>query len=309
MCVFGEQFITQLKMNNIIISVVIFIIFQLFILSFARQGKRTQFWICLERCGDTKEQIQNELDTIKRYSKSSLTAISYEIYNIGPNATIYENDDLSEVHSIVSQFDSFNGGKLETFPMISSYPYPKEIIEWMRYTFQNPDAFIDSCLGYLSKLNPKASGLNVDFEPVDGVTVDDGVNYAKFLNYFSKKMHEHGYEIQVDVSSWSVLWNYTLLSQQENLGEVVTMSTYAGPKETWLKAFDKAYTEIGTQKLNVGLMTTNPNTKDFLSDEEIQWRFEQIKSKGIQSVAVWKMSTELQDITQWWKSFNDFLEN
>eukprot|EP00818_Percolomonas_sp_WS_P002438 CAMPEP_0117450060 /NCGR_PEP_ID=MMETSP0759-20121206/8270_1 /TAXON_ID=63605 /ORGANISM="Percolomonas cosmopolitus, Strain WS" /LENGTH=265 /DNA_ID=CAMNT_0005242563 /DNA_START=94 /DNA_END=891 /DNA_ORIENTATION=- len=265
--------------------------------------------MCLERCDNyTPAQIEKNLDIIKTHSKQSLTSVSYEIYNIGANGTIYQNDDLTAVHETLAQYDSFyEGQKLKTFPMISSYPYPPELINWMRYTFAHPDEFVSSVLEHITKLEPKCSGVNVDFEPVSGITVQDSIDYAKFLNYFSNALAQKGYETQVDVASWNVLWNYTLLGQQENVKSIVTMSTYAGPQESWTKAFAKATTEIPIQKLNVGLMSTNPTGGKYLTNEEIVWRFENMKQKGVQSVSVWRMTNEIPD--QWWKSFEDFLRN
>jgi hypothetical protein len=85
----------------------------------AKSNKRIMVWMCLERCGFTKNQIQEQIKQIAD-NKDLIWAVSFEKYNLGPNGTLVVNN-LTDVTRDLQQLG------LETFPMVSSFPYPPNV--------------------------------------------------------------------------------------------------------------------------------------------------------------------------------------
>jgi len=138
-------------------------------------------------------------------------------------------------------------------------------------------------------------GYNVDFEPDTGVTKDDSIAYAAFLNKFADVLHAHGLSLMVSIASWTPLWNWPLLSST-NVDKLQVMSTYAGNPNTWKRYFDKAISEINLKKLGIGLETVNPDTNQPLSEDELQFRFTNIISGKVSEIDIW--DSPLMD--NWW---------
>jgi len=244
--------------------------------------QRVMPWMCLERCGFTSQQINEQLDQIHKI-KEILSAVSFEKYNLGPNSTLVTNN-LTDV------CDTIQKDGLETWPMISSYPYPPNFMDWMRQLFANPQPFILTCVEQGLKYG--YTGYNVDWEPTVDATPQDSVSYANFLSLFARELHLVGMKLSVDSASWSPLWNYTLLSQSKT-DIVITMDTYAGAGSGWDNLLDTAVDEVGVDKLGVGLETVDPNTNAPLSLEDVAYRFQQIEKKGVKEIDIW--STPIPD--------------
>jgi hypothetical protein len=119
----------------------------------------------------------------------------------------------------------------------------------MRGLFRNPDPFINEAVR-LAVLNGY-EGYNLDFEPKVNVTKEDSILYANFIDLFSKKLHLVNKKLQVDVATWTPLWDFELISKT-SVDTIITMSTYAGRFDTFTTALAKAIREIKKEKLNVG---------------------------------------------------------
>jgi len=136
--------------------------------------------MCLERCGFTSDEIAQQLDTIKQYS-DVLSAVSFELFNLGDNSTLLINNFTQVAQPIKAM-------NLEGYAMISSWPYPKEFIDWMRTLFSNPDSFIADAIKMAQTIG--FTGYCIDFEPTVNGTAEDATNYAAFLDLFAKQLHE-----------------------------------------------------------------------------------------------------------------------
>ena len=267
-----------------------------------------QPWMCLQRCGFNSTDIDSHLQQIQNYHQQGLiTSISFEKYNLGPNGTLVHDDDLENVTPILQ---TYNG--LELWPMISSYPYPPQFLTWMRQLFINEtlaNEFINECKQQAIQYN--YNGFNVDWEPQSGPqpTKQDAIDYASFLNKFSIEMHSINKKLSVDVATWSLLWNLTLLSQTE-LDYIITMNTYTNHYKTWLNALNEDINDIGNNwnnKLVVGLSTTNLSNKDDkpFSENQLQIRFDTLIDKGVDKIGIWDMPLQSD-----WQSFlTQFVNN
>jgi hypothetical protein len=71
--------------------------------------------------------------------RSELSAVAFELFNLGLNSQLIVNP-FTRVDNILSQWG------LETYAMVSSYPYPPEFLQWMRQLFNNPEPFISAAL-------------------------------------------------------------------------------------------------------------------------------------------------------------------
>lgn len=72
-----------------------------------------------------------------------------------------------------------------------------------------------------------------DWEPEVGVVADDAPKYAAFLRTLASELNGAGLVLNVDVASWTVLYNFSEIStaldsahNKEN--RMITMDTYAG---------------------------------------------------------------------------------
>lgn len=85
--------------------------------------------MCLERCGDNSSMIMYELIQISEH-RDIITGVSFEMFNLGPNSTLVQNN-LTIVGPVLVAMG------LETYPMVSSYPYPPEFIDWYIFKYAN----------------------------------------------------------------------------------------------------------------------------------------------------------------------------
>jgi len=247
-------------------------------------------WMCLERCGANSSDIARSLQEIEDHL-ALLPAVSFEMFNLGPNSTLVLNN-LTRVNQQLSAMG------VETYPMISSWPYPKAFIDWMRQLFANPEPFIAAAVAQ-AQLN-NFSGFNVDFEPTVTATAEDAINYAAFLTTFADALHAQGKRLTVDVALWNPIWNYTLLSQS-SVDRVMIMGTYAVNDTIFMEQFMAAYSSIALSKLGIGLETDNAN----YSQADLSLRFEALTKFGIQELDLWRM--DIPD--PWWPFIRSFVQN
>jgi len=155
--------------------------------------KNVMPWMCLERCGSSSIDIYHHLQQIADHL-DVINSVSFEKYNLGANSKLIVNN-LTDVLPALQNLG------VATFPMISSYPYPKEFIEWCRQVFDNPTPFIQTCIEEAQKYG--YSGYNVDFEPTIGIQDGDGKRYAQFLDKFAKALHSVGRILTIDIATWT----------------------------------------------------------------------------------------------------------
>eukprot|EP01084_Bolivina_argentea_P243362 408002_1 len=264
-----------------------------------------QPWMCLQRCGFNTTDINLHLEQIQNYSQQGLiNSISFEKYNLGPNGTLILDNDLDNV---TPQLQTINN--IELWPMISSYPYPPEFLTWMRQLFNNEtlcDQFIDQCKQQAKTYN--YNGFNVDWEPQTGPqpTEQDAINYALFLNKFAQEMHSINKQLSVDIGSWNLLWNLTLISQTE-IDYIITMNTYTNHYKTWLNALNEDMQQINNwnDKLVVGLSTFNLSAKKPFSENQLQMRFDILQEYNIHKIGIWDMPLQ----SDWQHFLTEFVNN
>ena len=92
------------------------------------------------------------------------------------------------------------------------------------------------------------TGLNVDFEPTASAKEQDAIDYANFLTLFADRLHQHGKKLTVDVATWNLVWNWTLLSHS-SVDKIMLMSTYTGNFTYFQKDLALAVQQIGIEKL------------------------------------------------------------
>lgn len=107
---------------------------------------RVMPWMCLQRCNETIEEIEENLEQLQKTLGGCVTAVSFERYNLGANGTLVVNTDLYPVGWRLNKMG------LETYPMISSWPYPPAFLDWMRYVEDSPCC----CCGFDQREPPPA---------------------------------------------------------------------------------------------------------------------------------------------------------
>jgi len=246
-------------------------------------------WMCLERCGASESEIKQHLKQILDH-KETISAVSFELFNLGPNSTLVTNP----LYPVVG---TLKKAGLKTYPMLSSYPHPPEFLDWMRTLFSDPEPFFKQCVEAAKK--DGFSGYNVDFEPTVEATPKDAVYYAAFLDLFARKMHEINVEVTVDIASWNKIWNWPLIGKT-SVDKVLIMSTYVYNFTTWEILFNDAVTQLPLHKIGIGLM--NPDNGK-LTDKELQERFDLIKKARINEVDIWAAPI----VDNWWSFLEKFV--
>lgn len=249
-------------------------------------------WWCLERCGGTPETIQRTYEQIANHT-DTLTAVSFERYNLGPDGSLVLNN-LTNVGPWLQELG------VETWPMVSSYPYPPEFILYMREVFSNPEPFIDQLVAE-GKENGY-TGWNIDWEPSVGGSSADAKPYADFLTLAANTLHQHDLKLSVDFATWSPIWNVTLLGET-TVDYLLDMSTYTNSDESFLDGVQTAVDAIPLDMLGIGVMVTNAATGAFMPPNEIEWRLETIAAYDVPQVAIWMEPL----LPFWFPMLEDFL--
>lgn len=242
-------------------------------------GRGVMPWMCLERCDNqTLSQIESNAHQMNElFIAGLISSISFERFNLGPNGTLVTNNDLTDVAKLLSPH-------LDHIPMISSFPYPPQFLDWMRQVFNNPEPFINQCINTLSTYN--YSGFNIDWEPTAKATSRDAADYAQFLSLFQKKLNERGFSVSVTFASWNNIWNWTELADAKL--SVAMMSTYTGNWTLWQKALKRALSTFSITNLIVGLQSIDPNTGGPLTQQQLTERFDSLRVHNIENIAIWR---------------------
>lgn len=257
----------------------------------AGSPKRVMVWMCLEFCSETPETIRRNLVQIEE-NRDTLSAVSFEKYTLGPNSTLVDNN-------LTTVSFQLNALGLETWPLLSSYPHYPEFIDWMRQVFAVPEPFIESCINEAHKY--KYTGYNLDWEPTDDVTAEDGAQYAEFINTFGNALHEAGLLLSVDVATWSPIWNYTAIAET-SADIVISMGTYTSSDTSFTKQLNMLIDAFGPERSGVGLESVNASNLERIPIDEVVWRFQQIEASGAREVDIWCMPVP----PLWWPLLRQF---
>lgn len=245
-------------------------------------------WLCLERCGENSTAIAADLLQLS-VNRSVFTAAAFESFNLGPNSTLVYNN-LTDVASTIRSYG------LDTYAMVSSYPYPPQFLSYMRQVFANPGPFIADCLA--AAATKQLSGFNIDWEPQSGETPTpaDASAYADFLRTFSAQLHAAGLIVSVDVATWSPIWNITAIANS-GVDFIATMSTYTDNWATWQQELAYFTANVPKHQLVIGLETVHDSDGLPYSTAELQERFAALKDAGISQVAIWRSPVP----ENWWQ--------
>lgn len=88
-------------------------------------GGRVLAWMCLERCHNyTQQDVAAHLQqALYLHRAGILQSVSFEAFNLGPDSQL-ELNNLSSVHA------ALHAAGLATYPMVSSFPYPPQFLDW-----------------------------------------------------------------------------------------------------------------------------------------------------------------------------------
>ena len=73
-------------------------------------------------------------------------------FNLGPDSTLILNN-------LTDPTEALQAAGLQTFPMVSSFPYPPQFLDWMRQVFKDPQPFINAAVKQVQR--NKFSGFNM----------------------------------------------------------------------------------------------------------------------------------------------------
>jgi hypothetical protein len=252
---------------------------------------RVMTWLCLEFCEESSTEINIDLYEIDKH-RDTLTAVSFEKYTLGSNGTLLDNHLTSVSDRIIAM-------GLEPWPLLSSFPHVPEFIDFMRDVFTHPQSFIDQCVREAKKYG--YVGYNLDWEPTEDCTEQDGLDYAAFIDTFAKELHTQGLQLSVDYASWSPIWNLPAIADSA-ADAIISMSTYTSTDSAFQSSLDKLVSTVDLQRAGVGLQTVNASDGSRLSLDEVKWRFDLIKEAGVKSIALWRSPVP----PGWWPLLDEF---
>mmetsp|Transcript_2899 Transcript_2899/g.4408 ORF Transcript_2899/g.4408 Transcript_2899/m.4408 type:complete len:272 (-) Transcript_2899:177-992(-) len=253
---------------------------------------RVMVWMCLEFCGDESSDASMQLDQISHHT-NVVSAVSFEKYTLGPNVTLVDNNLTMVSDEIIAM-------GLEAWPLLSSYPHPPEFMDWMREAFANPEPFIDQCVSEAEKYG--YTGYNLDWEPTDDVTEEDGTAYAQFIEDLAEGLHKHNLKLTVDIATWSPIWNYDAMATT-TADTFISMGTYTSTDSSFTTQLDLLVDAFGPTRSGVGLETVNASTGERIPLNEVQWRFKSIKESGVSEVDLWRAPVP----PLWWPIIEEYL--
>lgn len=271
----------------------VLILFLLFVSVYSKASEKSVLvWMCLEICNATTGDVLQNLVDIWNH-QDVVTYVSFEKYTLSATSTF---TDFS------SEFNLTNVAPLlppsvKQLPMLSSYPHPPGFLDYMRTLFTNPSPFIDAAVQEAIKYN--YAGFNVDFEPTTAGTEEDAKNYALFLTTFADAMHKAGKILTVDVASWNVVWNFTLIGASD-VDQVHSMDTYVKNFTYFQEYLQKAVSTIPLEKLGAGL-----EVFDSFAAADWEERFTLINKANVNEVAIWDMP--IPDVL--WTQLQQFMDN
>jgi hypothetical protein len=243
-------------------------------------------WMCLEDCGNSAKEIAEQVSNLTAPG-APFTHASPEDWDLCVNGTICKNSKRSSVSRLLA------AAGLGVHAMIVSWN-----LDAIRAAFAAPAAFIASVENQLLAAEPAVTGVNLDLEPhgsnppVGPVpTAADAAAYAAFLNVFADAMHARSprIEVSIDIATWTKFWDYSLLNTTR-VDYICDMESYNADIGFFEKQVDFARAQISHDKYVVGLATTHesgPQSGKPFNVTELQWRFDFLKARGLQKVAIW----------------------
>lgn len=249
-------------------------------------------WLCLEFC-DNSTVIDKYMEDLSKHS-SLMTAVSFERYQLGPNATLV-TANVSDVVDSLHQM-----GIQETWAMLSSYPHPPEFIDWMRDAFENVDYFTEQCVNEALKYN--YTGYNLDWEPTEGVVAGDSAAYTQFIDDFAIGLHKHNIKLQVDVAGWSDIWDYSGINST-HADYIISMSSYTSNDNSFANEIDHLIDTVDINRIGVGVEMVNASTGDRMPISEVKFRFDSIIHANINEIDIWRFPVP----PLWWPLIDSFL--
>lgn len=106
---------------------------------------------------------------------------------------------------------------------------------------------------------------------------------------------------QVDVASWSPLWDWSLLSAS-SVDTLFVMSTYTDNDALFSASLVRALQEIDPSKVCVGLQTVMDSSGLPYNDSELAFRFDALANANVRCACVW--DAPIPD--NWWPFLDSF---
>jgi hypothetical protein len=273
-------------------------------------------YLCLERCGLTHTRaMQETMAVLVHRDLLQEQGVSFERYNLGPNASLVVNTpdkNLTDISPLLREYG------IKGIPMVSSWPYPPQLLDYMREMWGAPVKFADTLIAQIQ--TDGMQGASVDLEPAGAKpTPADAVDYARFLGYLRRRFDEAGLRLVVNAALWSPIWNLTLIGDAlaglpvgaavarplagkgakdtGALGTISFMGTYANELSTFTA-------ELAMARKLVSVGAVLQGGLQVLPDVDPSERFALLREAGVCSAAVWAAPLP----ANWWEAVRNFTE-
>jgi hypothetical protein len=241
-------------------------------------------WMCLEDCGFTAAQIDQQLAQLA--TPAAFTAAAFEDWDL-QDGLVVKKSRRSQVSDRLAALG------LGAHAMIVSWN-----LDDIRAAMAAPGAFAASVATLLLASERNVTGVNLDWEPHGSnppvgpaPTAADGAAFAAFVDTFAAAMHalQPPIEVSVDIATWTPFWNYSLLGATA-ADYLMDMESYNADLGFFEKQVAFAQARVPADKLVVGLATTHESGPDRgkpFNDTELGWRFDFLRARGVRKIAIW----------------------
>lgn len=240
-------------------------------------------WICAngDPCGNDKSSVGAQITQLGTKSNGTrvFTDAAYENYDISGGKVVLQKTAIEVVTDISNE-------GVVTWAMI----FNTDITE-MRKCWANTAGFISSISSVIidGSGGKHVNGVNFDWEP-NSMTMQDGKDYTTFLDKVATHMHTLGRKVSIcgQGPSGAALWDYRSLSSTA-VDYVMDMTTYMDGKGGNPPPSDITYFKNQVDKMLGALRLDQyvPCIENNLSVEQLDERFQYMKKKGVNKVALW----------------------
>ncbi|MBN2693031.1 hypothetical protein JXR93_00085 [bacterium] len=175
-------------------------------------------WFCLEFCSSSRTAEVEHAEVTQQLD--ALIGVSYERYTM--NGGIWQTLNVTNPTTLII------GDSLQAWPMINANTRRPEhdeayITNYINQLWDNREELSNSMISEATTNGYTGYCLDVETQKVVTETQD---KYIALVDYFSKRLHEHGKKLMVAHATWSTIAPMSRLSGETEVDYVATMDPY-----------------------------------------------------------------------------------
>ncbi len=242
-------------------------------------------WFCLEFCSRTRTAEVEHAEVTEQLD--ALTGVSYERYTM--------NGGVWQILNVTNPTTLILNDSLEAWPMINANTRRPEhdeayITNYINQLWDNREELSDYMISEATTHGYTGYCLDVETKKV---VTETQSKYIALVDYFSKRLHEHGKKLMVAHATWSTIAPMSRLSGETEVDYVATMDPYTkstlffenNGDETKGQAY-KDYHAIESHRLIWGFAWEYHDSTS--QANQFEWLESKGYNVGVAGAAVWR---------------------